>query len=284
MSSGGLLLGDVEHVDDGHRDDCDRVASERDDRGLLFIGRGERQVAAFEQARDGLRWFGGDDVLETDPIQQPTRAVHNIELVERDPLAIATDAAQMGQDLGHGPGVLDGHIVGGHQPTDRALGIAEKVRSDLAFLRREQSEQPLGRLRGEFFQQRGPVVRGQRVEHFCHVGVAERVEQLFLAGQRDVFEHLRGQFLGQDAQQHRRVGRRQVVEQLRQVGRLELGEDPAQLREVALKDQLPQFGEQQRADYLRQGWARVPRQVHRDKSTAGFQGRRHPLHAPEPAA
>src|SRR5439155_11185003 len=102
---------------------------------------------------------------------------------------------------------------------------------------------------GQFFQQRRAIVRRHFVENPGHLFIAEGLNKLLLIYDLQIFKHLGGQGLWQDAKQHSLVVCAQVTQDFGNIGCGKIREDLAKLIEVPLPDQLNQLRLKQTADH-----------------------------------
>ena len=257
---GRLFFHHVEHVIDGH--DADQHAGGINDRqhrhvvflerghgGLLVVGGLERDVAILQQFDDRGVEVRDDEMAQTQPIDQPAFLIDDVKLVER--LAFASDFAEMREDIGDIPVVMNGNVLRRHAATDGAFRIAEKFIRDLAFLRREKVEQLQRGRSGHLFEELGAVVGRKIVENLRDLLLAEREHQSLLIFEAEIFEDIGGEIMRQDAEQHGLVPGAEVGENFRDLRRRELRKNFAQLREVALFNQGFEFRLDEIADHVR---------------------------------
>src|SRR5439155_19947419 len=102
---------------------------------------------------------------------------------------------------------------------------------------------------GQFFQQRRAIVRRHFVENPGHLFIAEGLNKLLLIYDLQIFKHLGGQGLWQDAKQHSLVVCAQVTQDFGNIGCGKIREDLAKLIEVPLPDQFNQLRLKQTADH-----------------------------------
>src|SRR5690348_12406078 len=111
----------------------------------------------------------------------------------------------MGEDVVDSPTLLNGYVFGCHTPSNRLLGISEQIGGNFALFWREQIQQLLSDRSGDFLKQSSAIVWRKVIENLSDLLVTQRLHQLFLVLQAQVFKDFGGQLAGQNSQQHRFV-------------------------------------------------------------------------------
>ena len=113
---------------------------------------------------------------------------------------------------------------------------------DLPFLRRQQFDQLPRRRARQFFEQRRAIVRRHLVQNADDLLVRHGAQQLLLRLDVEVFEHIRGERVGQDAENDDLLVLRHVENHLGHVGRRPFAKNFPERAEITRVDQALNFG------------------------------------------
>ena len=250
---GGLVLGDVEDVVDGHDPEQDAlrvghrkgdavVIAEDVDRGFLVVGRLQCDVTLVHQIADRLLGIGEKDLADSQIIDQVPLTVDDVDDVEGlGVLAVESDVLERFPDRVAG---TQGDEVGRHQTADTLLGVAEKHRGDAPLFRRQHLDQTLGNRARQLLEQSSTIVRGKIVEQIGEpfLPSRERLDQLLLLLVGKVLEGVRGELTGEQTEGDDVLLLGELFDQTRNLVRLPVHESTAKPPQITLVDQLLDFG------------------------------------------
>src|SRR5262249_11873734 len=147
-------------VDDGQRGAV--VLPEDLDGRPPVVVRGQAHELAVHDVGDAQGQRGEQDLPDPKVVDQPAVGLGDVNGSGR--LAGAAVGPDVVEDVADGPLPADGDVVGGHQPADGPLGVAEEGPGDVALLRGQQGEEPPGLVAGQLGEQGRAVVGGHLVE------------------------------------------------------------------------------------------------------------------------
>ena len=248
---GTFLLGHIHHVVDGHDTQQGAVAADDGQCRAIVVLKGAdgHFLIVFGAKRDktvvgNLRHVTSrrreNDLLDPDVVDQLPMLVDNINHVER--LGIATVTADMLQCLSDCEIRSDGHVFGGHQPTDAVFRIAEQPHGDLALFLRQHLHEPLAHFAGQLFEKRRAVVGIQVIEqvgHLIDVG-GQSVDNLLALIVREMFEGLFRRLARKQPERNRPVGFGKFADRFGDLKRLKIAELAFKDFPVLVGNQLPE--------------------------------------------
>ena len=166
------------------------VLAEHRDRGLLIVGRLQRDEPAIHEVRDSAVERRQQELANANVVDQHALLVDDVDHVQR--FAVLAMRADVVEHLAHGPLLADRDVVRRHQPADGLFRIAEQRQRDGPFRRREQRQQLAGGLGRQLLEEHRPVVRRHVVQQLGDVLLRHRLQQRLLRVVRQVLEHRGG--------------------------------------------------------------------------------------------